>query len=87
MLGRPPQGDKLERDDSALAEHMKNMHGKPSINDFNNYYKFTIIEIEPKSLNKSEQFWVSRLFTMSPFGLNRERPLGVTDSFLTRLSK
>ena len=60
-VGRPPQVDKLERDDSALAEHMKNMHGKPSINDFNNYYKFTIIEIEPKSLNKSEKFWVSRL--------------------------
>ena len=82
-VGRPPQMGSTDKDDSALADHLKNKHGKTTVHDFNTIFKFTICETEPKNLNKAEQSWISKLFTMSPFGLNREKPLGVMDTFLS----
>ena len=44
---------------------------------------FTILEIEPRDINKAEQKWVSYLSTMTPYGLNIEKPLRVADSILS----
>ena len=51
-----------------------------ALSNFNLNYSFTIVELSPRDIDKAEQSWVSRLLTMRPFGLNKEKPGGVTDS-------
>ena len=69
-----------ESDEAALAEHLQVVHKLDSVDHFNSNYTFTILENSPKDLDASEQRWVSRLMTMRPFGLNKEKPGGVVDS-------
>ena len=71
-----------ESDIAALADHLRDNHNLVNVDDFNNSYVFTILELDPSNLDKCEQKWVSRLVTMSPFGLNIEKPCGVSDSIL-----
>jgi len=78
-----------ESDDAALAHHLKQDHNFDtiSIRLFNVSYKFTILENNPHSLDKSEQRWVNRLVSMRPFGLNVEKPGGVTESYQSMTRK
>ena len=76
-----------ETDEAALAEHLRKDHNIDSIDGFDNIYSFTILEVGPLELAISEQRWVSRLVTMRPFGLNIEKPNGVSDSVKTMSRK
>ena len=76
-----------EKDDASLANHLKSQHFLSTVDDFNDNYCFTILQIDPSNLDKCEQEWVSRLVTMTPFGLNIEKPQGVSDSLLLMSSK
>ena len=76
-----------ETDEAALAEHLHKDHNFATIDMFNLNYTFSILELCPKDLDKAEQRWVSRLVTMRPFGLNIEKPSGVTDSVKTMSRK
>jgi len=69
-----------DSDEATLAEHLQVCHNLTTVDHFNNNYSFTVLENSPKDLDNSEQRWVSRLLTMRPFGLNKEKPGGVTDS-------
>ena len=76
-----------DSDEAALAEHLHKDHNFDTIDDFNNNYSFSILEIGPFELDMAEQRWVSRLVTMRPFGLNIEKPSGVCDSIKTMSRK
>jgi hypothetical protein len=76
-----------ETDEAALAEHLRKDHNFDTLDSFNNNYTFSILELGPLDLDKTEQRWVSRLVTMRPFGLNIEKPRGVTDSIRTMSRK
>ena len=78
-------GQKVEEesDVAALADHLRQEHELMLTDDFNKNYAFTILKLDPSNLDKCEQEWVSRLVTMKPFGLNIEKPCGVSDSVLT----
>ena len=84
---KPPQNpeDPKEeelKDDSALSDHLKEDHDLQTVELFNKSYKFTILEQDPRDIDKAEQHWISKLVTLAPFGLNRERPLSVSDTML-----
>ena len=75
----------LDTDEAALSEHLKTHHqlATSTTELFNLNYSFTVVQINPSDLDKCEQFWVSRLGTMEPFGLNIEKPRGVADTIIT----
>ena len=61
--------DEDKNDEAALAEHLKLAHNIESVELFDQSYVFTILEIEPENLDKSEQKWISELVTMEPYAL------------------
>ena len=70
-------------DEATLAEHLKAEHELENAEDFNNAYKFTVLQFcAPSTIDKLEQIWISRLKTMTPYGLNISKPLGICDSIL-----
>jgi hypothetical protein len=69
-------------DEATLFLHMKNEHNMKSVEQFNANYTFTILELDPKDLNKCEQKWVNLLNTMEPYGLNIEKPCGVANQLM-----
>ena len=79
--------DFVESDDTALAHHLKQDHNFDTIRLFNLSYKFTILENNPHSLDDAEQRWVNRIVCMRPFGLNVEKPGGVTESYQSMTRK
>ena len=79
--------DEDKNDEAALAEHLKLAHNIESVELFDQSYVFTILEIEPENLDKSEQKWISELVTMEPYGINRAKPCGAADSILTLTEK
>jgi hypothetical protein len=88
FVNRTVQTDNCEEtDEAALAEHLRKDHNFDTLDGFNSNYTFSILELGPLDLDKTEQRWVSRLVTMRPFGLNIEKPRGVTDSIKTMSRK
>ena len=76
-----------ESDEAALVQHLVEDHNFDTIDRFNLNFSFTVVELSPHDLDKAEQRWASRLVTMRPFGLNKEKPLGVADSVRTMSRK
>ena len=69
-----------ESDEKTLAEHLKEVHNFDSVDHFNSNYSFTVLEVSPRNLDQSEQRWANKLMTLRPFGLNKEKPGGVSSS-------
>ena len=76
-----------ESDECTLAEHLYLDHNFYSVDEFNSSYSFTVLELFPHNLDLSEQKWINRLVTMRPFGLNKARPLGISDPLQKMLRK
>ena len=77
----------LESDEKALVYHMDSVHGKNSEDDFFAMYRFTIYEkdVSPRSLDFTEQSWITKLGTMRPEGINIANPCGVRLNLLRRI--
>jgi hypothetical protein len=71
-----------DTDEKTLAEHLLHDHGLDTVPAFNASYKFSILQINPKNLERCEQLWANKLLTIHPFGLNKEKPCGVAESLL-----
>ena len=70
------------KDEGALADHLKQCQNLVTGNDFNKGYSFTILMKNPQNYNKAEQIWINKLVTMSPYGLNLDKPCGVSATMI-----
>ena len=75
------------KDEGALAEHLKAVHGLATVEDFNRSYKFTILKSNISNLDSVEQKWIDIMGTMHPFGLNLDKPCGVSASVLELMER
>ena len=75
------------KDEGALAEHLKAVHGLTTVEDFNRSYKFTILKSNVSNLDSVEQKWIDIMGTMHPFGLNLDKPCGVSASVLELMER
>ena len=66
---------------------MKEVHNFHAAELFNLCYSFTILQLDPGDLDKAEQKWIQQLTTMTPYGLNIEKPRGVSDSLMAMAQK
>ena len=76
-----------DSDEAALANHLKEAHNFHTAELFNLCYSFTILQLDPGDLDKAEQKWIQQLTTMTPYGLNIEKPRGVSDSLMAMSQK
>ena len=59
-------------DDQILAAHLAHHHGLKNKKDFNSSYRvFILAYSNPVSIRKTEQFWIDKLKTLTPYGLNQ----------------
>ena len=71
----------LDSEDATLAEHLDKVHHGVTERDlFNHSYSFTVLQLSPKDLDACEQRWVVKLTTITPLGLNKEPPNGISGS-------
>ena len=70
--------DKKTMDDYLLGLHLYSNHKLRQKDDFNNTYKFTILETcNPRHLDGKEHWWIQKLKCVAPYGLNSHDPFGI----------
>ena len=57
-------------DDNVLGAHLFSVHNKRDKSDFNNCFLFDVLCTTSENIRKSEQFFIDKLRTLYPFGLN-----------------
>ena len=66
-----------DKDEYVPGMHLYKDHGLKIFEDFNTSYEVIILEkCTPSSLDVKEHFWIQKLRTFSPFGLNSVDPYG-----------
>lgn len=69
--------ERVYDDEQILGAHLANEHNFRHRSDFNNNYKlFIMAHCTPISLRRTEQFWISKLRTLRPYGLNQNNSVG-----------
>ena len=64
-------------DEQILGIHLVHHHSLKKKDDFNENYRLFILGYSnPRSIRKSEQFWINKLKTLAPFGLNQNCSVG-----------
>ena len=64
-------------DEQILGAHLANEHNFRRRTDFNENYKVYIMaHCSPISLRPTEQFWINKLRTLRPYGLNQNNSVG-----------
>ena len=64
-------------DEQILGVHLVHNHGLKNQTDFNKSYRLFILSYSnPWSIRRSEQFWIDKLKTLTPFGLNQNCSVG-----------
>ena len=64
-------------DEQILGVHLVHNHGLKNRTDFNKSYRLFILSYSnPWSIRRSEQFWIDKLKTLTPFGLNQNCSVG-----------
>ena len=63
-------------DTNILGAHLVFKHGLLEKSDFNKYFSFTILKFSiPKTIRIDEQFFIDKLNTLYPFGLNNVKSI------------
>ena len=71
-------GEVENKDEYVPGMHLYNDHGLQNFEDFNNSYELTLLEkCTPSSLDVKEHFWIQKLRTLCPLGLNSVDPYGL----------
>ena len=61
-----------------LGLHLHHDHGRTDPDAFDQVIKFGILEVvSPTEIEKKEYFWMHRLNTFQPVGINIEYPFGI----------
>ena len=64
-------------DEQILGIHLVHHHSLKKKDDFNENYRLFILGYSnPRSIRKSEQYWINKLKTLAPFGLNQNCSVG-----------
>ena len=66
------------KDEYVPGLHLFHDHGLKNFDDFNKTYELTILEkCSPSVLDVKEHFWIQKLRTLAPLGLNSVDPFGL----------
>ena len=72
VLTHGARAEDFTDDEQILGVHLVHGHGMTKREDFNASYKLFILSYyNPVSIRRSEQFWIDKLKTLTPFGLNQ----------------
>ena len=72
LVGAPSLVGVEVDDTNILGAHLVINHGCRLRSDFNESYRFDVIRrCNPNELRKNEQFYIDKLRTLRPFGLNQ----------------
>ena len=76
---RVAEGKNIEfTDEHLLGLHLFYDHKMRDPRDFNEGYRFTILEnSNPRQINYREHVWILRLRCIAPYGLNAHDPYGI----------
>ena len=64
-------------DEHIVGAHLVHAHNVVRTKDFNLSYRvFILARVNPTLLRSTEQFWINKLKTLRPFGLNKIKSVG-----------
>ena len=64
-------------DEQILGVHLYSKHCKQDVSDFNKFYSIDILShCSPCDIRKTEQYFINKLKTLTPYGLNQCNSIG-----------